>query len=561
MFTVTDPGLIDSAILMLKWPFSYVSNQSNVNKFLAPHYSAHPGLDRAVAAWAELQKRLSDLPSHEAAWRKAMELRRSSNYSAPVHTDGSGTEAHLIEQIAPLLDTTLYESVCGALHRKKSAEGKKCTADMLNVLAQCVWLSEHISLCVLGVARAALNGENVRFEIASPSAQAALRRAWFGVAFDRYARLSDGVRLELWGRNGRVPWKDIPFFFCRQWRLDVPTTEDGEFHGTIHDLLSSILEPSSKLLAACLVADERGQLLRRRDAAEMGCADEFDLAVMLMQSLPMSDRIFEPTEKGLALGSLQLEPGLLSIAEYIARQKIGETWHDEVGHEMARYLARRIEGVPGVRVVEVELRQEGTTDNTPVDVDLFVVDERIGRVYAVQCKHLESSFHIGLLDWLERFRRPRNGDRKGLDKAVQQLSELRRLTTDDLRVRQMLVDTVGLTSAQIDTIRPIVVHNIWNLDFWRTDQGICFYDLHTFSNAVKGRERTTGMITADAVHELRTVRDNVIVDVSDPDELLAAYLNGQDSLAQDLARFDAIHDVRRSITVGNRLIVAEGLGL
>jgi hypothetical protein len=144
---------------------------------------------------------------------------------------------------------------------------------------------------------------------------------------------------------------------------------------------------------------------------------------------------------------------------------------------------------------------------------------------------------------------------------VQQLSELRRLTKDDARVRQILIDEVGLTPTQIDTIRPVVVHNIWNLDFWQTDQGICFYDLHTFSNAVRGRERIPGMIEPNGVHEFDAVRDNVTVDVSDPDALLDAHLNGTDELAKALVHFDAVRDVRRSMTVGDRVIVAEGLGL
>uniref|UniRef100_UPI002ABE89DC hypothetical protein n=1 Tax=Burkholderia sp. BCC1977 TaxID=2817440 RepID=UPI002ABE89DC len=208
---------------------------------------------------------------------------------------------------------------------------------------------------------------------------------------------------------------------------------------------------------------------------------------------------------------LQLVPGLLSIAEHIARQKRGENWHAELGHEMARYLVTRVANTRGVRVVEVALLQHVTTENVPLDVDVFLVDERINRVYAVQCKHLENPFRIGLLDWLERFRRPRKGGRKGLDKAVQQLSELRRLSRDDTKVTRFLMESIGLTSEQIETIRPVVVHNIWNLDFWQTDQGICFYDLHTFCNAIKGRESTMGVIGPGGVTEWGSLRSDVIV--------------------------------------------------
>lgn len=561
MFTVTDPGLIDSVVLMLQWPFSYVLNQGNVDKFLVPHYAAHPGLERVVGVLIELQKGLSDLPSNEAAWRKAMESRERSSHRSAVRTDWLVAEDPFVKKIAPMLDTPLYESVCVALHRKNSPAGRSCSVDMLNVLTQCVWLSEHIALCVLGVARAALDGESVRFEVATPAAQASLRRMWFGVAFDQYSRISDGARLELWGQRGVLDPMDIFIFFTKQWRLGIPKDESEGGQGAIRNHFDRVLLPSAKLLAACLLMAKHNQVLRRRQAVDIGCADEFDMIEAYMRSLPLSERVFDLTENGLTLGPLQLVPGLLSVAEHIARQKLGEHWHGALGHEMARYLINRIGDTPGVRAVEVELVRHRTTEKTPLDVDVVVVDERIDRVYAVQCKHLESSFGIGLLDWLERFRRPRKGDRKGLDKAVQQLDELRRLTKDDARVQEILKDEVGLTPAQIDTIRPVVVHNIWNLDFWQTDQGICFYDLHTFSNAIKGRERTPGMIQRNGVHEFGAVRDDVIVDVSDPDALLVAHLNGTDVLAKALGKFDAVRDVRRSMTVGDRVIVADGLGL
>ncbi|WP_155638977.1 hypothetical protein [Burkholderia multivorans] len=561
MFTVTESGLIDSVVLMLQWPFSYALNRSNVDKFLVPHYAAHPGLKQAVGVLIELQKGLSDLPSNEAAWRKAMELRESLSHRPAVHTDWLVTEGPSTKNVAPMLDTTLCESVCVALHRKKSPAGRSCSVDTLNVLTQCVWLSEHIALCVLGVAHAVLDGERVRFEAAGPSAQAALRRTWFGVAFDQYSRLSDGARLELWGQRGEPDLMDIYLFFTKQWRLGMPEDEGEGAQGAIRNHFGRVLLPSAKLLAACLLMAKHNQVLRRRQAVDIGCGDEFDMIEAYMRSLPLAERVFDLTEKGLTLGPLQLEPGLLSIAEHIARQKLGEHWHGALGHEMARYLVTRIGDTPGVRAVEVELVKHRTTEKTPLDVDVVVVDERINRVYAVQCKHLESSFGISLLDWLERFRRPRKGGRKGLDKAVQQLSELLRLTKDDVRVRQILIDEVGLTPAQIDTIRPVVVHNIWNLDFWQTDQGICFYDLHTFSNAIKGRERTQGMIQLSGVREFGAVRDDVIVDVSDPEALLVAHLNGTDALARALAQFDAVRDVRRSVTVGDRVIVADGLGL
>jgi len=220
-----------------------------------------------------------------------------------------------------------------------------------------------------------------------------------------------------------------------------------------------------------------------------------------------------------------------------------------------------MEDTPGVRIIEVELLQHMTSSNTPLDVDLFIVDDRVNRVYAIQCKHFESSFRVDLLDWLVRFRRPRNDERKGLDKALQQLGDLQQLCRDDARIQRALVEEVGLTRAQIETIRPIVIHNLGNLDFWQIDQGTCIYDLHTFCNAMKGREGALMSISPSGVAYRGMLRSEAIADMSDPDSVLSAYLNDSNALSRDLAEFDAMARVRRETNVGDLTIVADGLGL
>jgi hypothetical protein len=148
-----------------------------------------------------------------------------------------------------------------------------------------------------------------------------------------------------------------------------------------------------------------------------------------------------------------------------------------------------------------------------------------------------------------------------LDKALQQLENLPRLCRDDERIRSALVNDVGLTEAQIDTIRPIVIHNLGNLDFWQTDQGVCIYDLHTFCSAVKGREATVISISSAGVDQRGTICSEAFVDMADPDSVLSAYIDDPASTWQDLAHFDAMSRAQRVTTAGSILIVADGLGI
>jgi len=163
MFTATDPGLIDTAVLLLQWPFTYALNPGNPEKFLAHHYAKNPGLERAVRALAELLSSLPDLPANESAWHEATVLAEGSLQDYPIRTQWQVSDAILFEDYARVIDVPLYESVCIALHRKNPSAQRACSRLELRALAQCVWLSSHIALCVLGVARAELDGAGVRF--------------------------------------------------------------------------------------------------------------------------------------------------------------------------------------------------------------------------------------------------------------------------------------------------------------------------------------------------------------------------------------------------------------
>jgi hypothetical protein len=560
MFTITDPGLIDTAVLLLRRPFSYASRPGNAEKFLAPHYAKNPGLERAVDALRAQHESFSSLPMNEPAWLEAVALAKGPVDDYPIRTRWSTPEADLFVDFARVVDVPLYESMSLALSKDDRSVQPTCSQDELRRLTHCVWLSSLIALCVLGVARADLDGKGVRFSPLNSVSQRALRRTWFGVAFDQISRLGDEARLEALLTN--PDGADIAGFlefFAKQWRLGFPAESNGRPNGTIWSMLKPVIFPAVRLLGASLQLSKMNRALTEDQAERIGLIDEFRLIRESMGSLAVSDRALEPAQSALTLGPLQLVAALLSVAEELARKRIDANWHGKVGHEMANYLRRRIEGTRGLRVVEVVLVQDTTTEKVPLDVDLFVIDERINRVYAIQCKHFEHSFRTDLLDWLVRFRRPRGEKRKGLDKALQQLENLPRLCREDERVRRVLIRDVGLTEAQIETIRPIIVHNLGNLDFWRTDQGICFYDLHTFCNVVKGREAAVMSIGASGVEHGGIVRDGAILDLADPDSVINAYVN--DPKWQDLKQFDAMGRAQRIATVGEVPIVADGLGV
>lgn len=579
MLTTTDPENVNAAFLLMRYPFGYCLKDANVEKFVSPHYEGNPGLERAVFVLTSLQKDISRrLPSDQAAWQVAQKLSNKTSGAAALSTFCDDPD--LTPQVLRLLEANLSSATSVALHNARVVAPTECRDEDLRALIQCVWLSSHIALCLLGIARVQLLGSTVRFEAANDAVRVSLRRAWFGVAFDACSRIVDDMRLDCLCRTNQHTSLLFETFryFTKAWRLGCPEAsgdessaegadprssgEEKKFVGAVMRHRADVLIPSMKLLVGSAVYAGLGKEMGRREAQQNGCVEDFDLMVQKMESLPVSMRPFEVNQRGLRPGALQPSIGLLSVAEMIARHKLGDHWHAALGNEMADYLASRLEKVEGVRVIRKELLRDRATDPTaPLDVDLFVVDERIGRAYAIQCKHLEGSNGIDLLDWLERFRRTHDAKRTGLDKAIQQLERLKGLCSGDEKIRRYLAEEIRLSDPEIQSICPVVVHNVWNIDFWRNDVGVCLYDLHTFCNVMDRRAGATSLITAQAVEDTGVLRGDDPVDLADPDAVISAYLNDPSPHWKALTQFDCVAGVHRTATFGDTAIIAVGLGI
>lgn len=562
MFTLTDPNLLDTGSLLIEWPFSYCKNQKNVDKFLAPHYAKNTGLEQMIRILGRMQCDEMEFPSAQNYWEFSKKVTLTEGSTPVVLTQGAGSAGVTPKQLSHELDVSLFESVAFALHKVKGMDAVQCTEGAFKKLTNMMWISQHVALCILGVVRIENDIDSIKIVPSDDEVKRNLRRTWFGVAFDKYSRLSDETQLRSINQTGKVTFGTL-LFFTKQWRLGLPVDSEDQPCGAVSDLLKSALLPSVKIILGVLHRTQHRRTFTRGDARKLGCVHEFDVLHSRAKSQPFIDRIFDLRLDGVRLGEIQLTLGLVDAAEHLARIKHGDTWHNRFGDEQVKYIAKRLKGVSGLRVIEKELRQEETSFETPVDVDLFIIDENIGRVYAIQSKHLEKSFRSGLLDWVSRFRNSREDDAKQLGKAVRQLENLSKLCAEDRKTRDYLTSVIGIPENLIDAIRPVVLHNIGSIDFWKTETGVAIYDLHTFCNVLHGGEASILKIGREFVDPLGSVTtlENRPLDLAEPDAVLSAYLSDSNSVWAPIQNFAVAELVTRAIHVEESHIFAVGVGV
>lgn len=456
------------------------------------------------------------------------------------------------------LDRGLLES---ALERLADNAKGTVKADGLGLALACTWLSQHLALIAIGIAKAELTGNNEL--VITPTGEDAvkhLRRLWFAAAFEEMSLLKAHATLEVYSMLAAGSSKhlkgDVETAFLhalsvipQHWRLPV-----GE--GPVAKLLDRHLMPLIGLLGAVYQAAmfRGGKPVVQADVQPKPAFRQVFAEVLRQQRelLPM-DRLFDVQNDGLVLGQRKLATGLLLMAEQIATKQLGPNWHDkQLSDVQKRYLIERLLRLDNVDVVDVEVMQHDTTDNVHVDVDLFVRDRQNDILFAVQLKHFEYSKKGGVLAWLERFRPAK------LAHGIAQLEAISGLTKTDHNVRTKLL-VHGITAEELQRVVPVVLHNIGILDCLAFQAGVLIYDQHTFVNVLDGRAAVgVGAVDGEAVH-LNIPGSSNSCRLDDPDGVISAYV--RDPHFAPLRHFDAMADTTRQLHVAGTTVRACGLGI
>lgn len=457
------------------------------------------------------------------------------------------------------LNQTLLETVLTTFPTKSN--GKATPVEVVNLACQCLWLSELLALTILGVATITIEADGTcAVSPASDEMRQHLRRLWFGSAFEQASLIAGSASIQILAAAASDPSKRSQLtaakmsaltVFPQHWRLPVDS-------GPVSELLWNSLEPLLMIIIHAIVASQNSKLAPydHRHAAAQDIMDVYRDVIDIHKHMSAVDSLFKVNGNSLILGTRDLAPAAIEIAEELAERRLGTDWHGKVtSNAQKEYFLSRMGSCSHIEILDFEALQHHTTDNVDLDVDFFLRDNLHGQIYGVQLKHLERRTRGGMLAWLGLFREHDDG----LGNLVRQLENLSELARTDDKCRAFLISQ-GLTKSECDRIVPVGLHNVGFVDFWSVQNGVLLYDLLTFANVVAGRAFVqVGVVNGQVIHKGSGGTGGVPPSLHNPDSVISAYLN--DPSFRHLANFDIASKISRKSISGHTNVVAHGIGL
>jgi hypothetical protein len=555
-FDTRDRERIQFALNILNYPQHYclkASNQPNLTTLLP----ASPGVHRLVMTLKAAQQMLAAHPpmSADKVWQQREDFEADATPSTVCVAKGRPEEA--TTQLHYMLNLGLVEAVVERVAEKVTGA---LTPMGLKLATACVWLSHHLALVALGVAKANLTaGGELVIEPASEEVAQHLRRLWFATAFEEsslrkaHADLGAYAYLRVKGKQVsgdlRVAFAHALAVIPQQWRLPFDA-------GPVDKLKSRFLLPLIELVGMVHESafHQGGKPLHFEDLPSNAPLQSLFAEVLEHQrNLVAMDRLFHVDGDGLLPGSRKMAHGLLLVSEHLAMRQLGPTWHNAVSAVQKQHIFERLRSLDHVDVIDVVVSQDDNNDKVHVDVDFLVRDRQRHIVFAVQLKHFEFSNRGGIRGWLERFRPGR------LTYGITQLQAIKVLAHGDSRTRALLLAN-GVTEVELQGLVPVVLHNIGVLDFLCFEGGALLYDQNTFINVLEGR--SAGEFRKDEAGNIRysqTLGKPTMCRLDDPDSVIAAYLS--DERFRALWHFDFAASVERKMLVLGQMVIARGLGV
>lgn len=476
-------------------------------------------------------------------------------------------------QIEHALDLQLLEAV---LSEFPTAPGDVPAPEAIHLACECVWLSEVVALAVIGVATVRRNPDGGWVvQPASDAQRAHLRRLWFASAFETASLAAATAAIFTLAAIAFDPSKrhllreaEITALtvFPQHWRLPP---NSGPLPQLLFGLIDSVDSPDLPIrrgsLKALLIMMVHGVIASEvksvpafgpQHAEAKGITDVYQFVRGVQETLPVVDRLFNVEPNGLVLGTRQLAPAAIEMAEKLADRELGPNWHGDVTSDAQKaYVLGRLSKCEHVEILDFELLKHHTTHDVDLDVDFFLRDTAHNQIYGVQLKHLQRKTRAGLMAWLSLFRE-RTADLGNLVRQLENLSELGR--SDD-KCRSFLTAR-GLSLAECDRIIPVGLHNVGFVDFCEVQNGVLLYDMHTFVNVMKAEGGVAvGMANGRVVHDEVRLAAGPRPSLHEPDAVIASRLS--DPSMQHLAAFDVMGQMCRKGCVGGATVATYGLGI
>ena len=357
-------------------------------------------------------------------------------------------------------------------------------------VVQLLMLNEALALCLAGIAKVVRHANRFDISVADNAGREMLRATWFARTLDQSSRGRTIAMIKDLSDAGKTTAKDLEPLIERILEQDLAIpwhrlTDQGRALQSIQHLYDAVA-----LVAVVAVADFRCASIKmtRPDLMRHGLEFGAVSAVLRRQSHALVTDQFitrkddtlnvriEGSSKGLRsyYRTLEKEFGECDVL----REQIGGFFFEKT------HIRQRIEHGEDYKsryqILEGFDRYK-VLDDAPneSDVEFIIKDIEQRHYYFVQIKHSllgERAFFNSIIE----------ATQNDIGKGILQLREAKRLLEAGLLHKTLAAR--GIDDAAPDNSSFVLLHNIAQLDFQSTDDGISLYDWATFRNLLKDAE-------------------------------------------------------------------------
>ncbi|WP_257835145.1 hypothetical protein [Burkholderia glumae] len=364
----------------------------------------------------------------------------------------------------------------------------------MSAIVRFLMLNEALALCLAGIARVNLHAGGFDIGVFDETAHETLRATWFARALDQGSHAGTIARIGRLSRAGAAGVRDLELLIERILDQDLAIpwrrlTDQGKALKSVQHIYNAVA-----LVAVVAVASARSESVKMTRASLARLDLDFSAVSGLLhrqaQAL-VTDQFVMREQDSLYIRIERMSKGLRNYYRALEcefgerdalREHIGgiffEKTHIRQRIDFGEDYRERYRTVNGFDRYMVQ----GDIPNE-ADVEFIIEDTQLQHYYFVQVKHSllgEKAFFNSIIE----------ATQNDIGKGLHQLREAKRLLEANLLHKTLTSRNLeGATAANSSFV---LLHNIAQLDFQGTNDGITLYDWATFRNLLKDAECQVG---------------------------------------------------------------------
>lgn len=489
---------VNAAAKMMQYPHKYFANPKNINR-LKGIFEYSTVMVNFLEWFHQFQSELVVHLCFDDKLKQGYERIQSVLHNK-THKSGAISSSFNKENIPFEATTKLIRDLdFNVAENVNSLQIKKTSMcqNLIAMLIQSSWLTEHFALLTLGALKLEINDDN-QYEF-RPNKPEVMEYIWFGKALENASVESDNQAVKSFAEhlmngnpNDRETYdallSNVYSIVSKHWRIGNEKP--------IQDLFNKLADVIVLLISTCqrALSDDvpkplsKGEIrnMMKQSSSLYGLMTTYEEVKKFQNEKLVEDRLFDIEKGGLVQGPLEVTRGLIAQMENFAFRRYGSNWQNQMEKYQKAHIFEYLKGYKHLDILDFELKSDHIEmhkrGEIKLDVDYFIRDRNANLIYAVQMKHLQQITESGIASWLKMI-----GEFDSrLNTAILQLQNLKSILDNDISARDYLIEN-GISEREFNSIIPVVVHNVGYIDIMPVQNNIWLYDQITFRKVLTGQ--------------------------------------------------------------------------